>query len=42
MLDPLSPSETAAVSRAADRMGAFLERSVDVEWVGPREGGETG
>ncbi|HAW10548.1 MAG TPA: hypothetical protein DCX12_05680 [Chloroflexi bacterium] len=42
MLDALSPSETAAVSRAADRMGAFLERSVDVEWVGPREGGETG
>ncbi|MGD1033604.1 MAG: hypothetical protein ABR977_04145, partial [Candidatus Dormibacteria bacterium] len=35
LLDALSPSEVAAVSRAAARMGGFLERSVDLEWVGP-------
>ena len=42
LLDVLSPSETAAVGRAANRMSGFLERSVDLEWVGSREGVEAG
>jgi hypothetical protein len=42
LLDALSPSETAAVNGAAARMSGFLERSVDLEWVGPREGSQTG
>jgi hypothetical protein len=41
LLDALSPSEIAAVGRAAARLSAFLERSVDVEWVGARASGRS-
>ncbi len=41
LLVALSPAETAAVGRAAARMSGFLERSLDLEWVGPRELGRT-
>jgi hypothetical protein len=36
LLDPLRPAERAAVARAADRLGRFLERPVEIEWDGPR------
>jgi hypothetical protein len=32
LLDPLTPSERAAVARAAQRMGRFHERRVELEW----------
>ena len=33
--DPLRPSERAAVTRAADLMGRFLELPVELEREGP-------
>ena len=36
LLDPLRPTERAAVVHAADRMSRFLELPVELEWDGPR------
>jgi hypothetical protein len=36
LLDPLRPSERAAVTRAADRLSAFLGRPVELDWEAPR------
>ena len=36
LLDPLRPAERAAVVRAADRMGRFLERPAEIQWEEPR------
>lgn len=42
LLDGLSASEIAAVEGAAARMSMFLERGVDVQWVGPGKASRPG